>query len=292
MTVVHDPFKSFDEEAYLESNPDVWKAVQNGAFSSGWDHYIHYGFHANRPGVPPEVYKAFKDLAYRPEPVPPKHIREKIKICGDLPNFEKVGRITSLNMYAAINARVEFGKQCYILDFGCGCGRVMKYFHKLAFNSRLYGTDIDKEAIAWCQHHLAHIGEFIPNEALPPLPFDDDFFDFVYAISVFTHLPEDMQFAWLEELRRVTKPGGYLLLTTHGEELFPTAPEESKRQFREKGFHYSVGPGKEGLPYFYQTSFHTRDYIYSRWSKFFEIKEIIKKGIVHHQDLILCRKPR
>jgi len=43
---------------------------------------------------------------------------------------------------------------------------------------------------------------------MPPMSYEDNMFDFVYSISIFTHLPEDMQFAWLQELQRITKPGG------------------------------------------------------------------------------------
>ena len=236
-------------------------------------------------GAPPEECKAIKDIMGS---VPPEHLRKRTHGDECLSSFENIGRVISSDIHSSINSIIELGEHCRILDFGCGCGRVIKYFHESSANSRLYGTDIDEDVISWCQHHLSHIGEFITNEESPPLPFGDDFFDFVYSISVFTHLPEDMQFAWLEELRRVTKRGGYLLLTTHGEELFQTTSEEDKRQFREKGFYYSVGSGTEGLPDFYQTSFHTKDYIYSHWSKFFEIKKIIKKGIANHQDLILC----
>src|SRR5262249_14848680 len=50
-----------------------------------------------------------------------------------------------------------------------------------------------------------------------PLRYRDASFDLVYAFSVFTHLPESLQLAWMGELRRVLRPGGYLLISLHGE---------------------------------------------------------------------------
>jgi len=290
MNDMNYPVKSFDESTYLKLNPDVSEAVQNRSFSSGWEHYISYGFYENRPGVPFEVYKAIKDIMEDDKSFPPEQLRKRVHGDENLSSFVNIGRIVSFNIYSSINSMIELGEHRFILDFGCGCGRVIRYFHKFSGNSSFYGTDIDEEAISWCQHELSQIGKFVKNEESPRLPFGDEFFDFVYSISVFTHLPEDMQFVWLEELRRVTKRGGYLLLTTHGEDLFKATSEESNRQFRKKGFYYSIGARTEGLPDFYQTSFHTKDYIYSYWSKFFEIKKFIKKGIANNQDLILCKK--
>ena len=51
---------------------------------------------------------------------------------------------------------------------------------------------------------------FEANNALPPLLFPDCAFDLVFAISVFTHLDEQYQLAWLAELRRVAQPGAIL----------------------------------------------------------------------------------
>jgi len=41
----------------------------------------------------------------------------------------------------------------------------------------------------------------------------------VIGYSVFTHLTEAMQRQWLEELRRITAPGGLVLVTAHGDFL-------------------------------------------------------------------------
>lgn len=293
MSDIRYPFAGFDESTYLKLNPDVLEAVQNRYFSSGWEHYISHGFRENRLGVPLEVYQAVKEIIqYSPtESVPPEHLRKRVHGDENLLGFESVGRMVSSNIYSSIKSRIEWSEHLRILDFGCGCGRVIRHFHKLAGHCGFFGTDIDRDAISWCQRQLSYIGEFASNKELPPLPFDDEFFDFVYSVSVFTHLPEDMQFAWLEELRRVTKRGSYLVLTTHeGKDLFESAPEESKKRFEEDGFYYAAGPGTEGLPDFYQTSFHTSDYIYKNWGRFFEIVEIARKGIANHQDLILCRR--
>ena len=54
------------------------------------------------------------------------------------------------------------------------------------------------------------------NDLRPPLPYDDAAFELVYAFSVMTHLPEDLQRAWMAECRRVLKPGGYFLFSTLG----------------------------------------------------------------------------
>jgi hypothetical protein len=40
----------FDEQAYLEANPDVRKAVERGAIESGHVHYIGFGYFEGRRG--------------------------------------------------------------------------------------------------------------------------------------------------------------------------------------------------------------------------------------------------
>jgi SAM-dependent methyltransferase len=70
--------------------------------------------------------------------------------------------------------------------------------------------------VDWCREHIPGV-DFTVNGAMPPLRWQDGHFDFVMAVSVFTHIPWKMQIGWLKELRRVLRPGGYLLATTHGD---------------------------------------------------------------------------
>jgi SAM-dependent methyltransferase len=51
---------------------------------------------------------------------------------------------------------------------------------------------------------------------LPPLPYENASFDYIYSISVFTHFDKTSFVCWGEELSRVLRPGGLALLTLHG----------------------------------------------------------------------------
>ncbi|MCC7123970.1 MAG: class I SAM-dependent methyltransferase [Acidobacteria bacterium] len=101
-----------------------------------------------------------------------------------------------------------------VLDFGCGCGRLLRRFRRYAEVHHYAGTDYNPALIAWCQAHLP-FARFDTNALEPPLRYADGTFDLVYSFSVFTHFSDALQRAWLAELRRILKPGGALLLTLH-----------------------------------------------------------------------------
>ena len=101
-----------------------------------------------------------------------------------------------------------------ILDFGCGCSRVMRHWNRLR-NPQLYGTDYNPSLIEWCRGALP-FAEFSVNALDGPLPYNNSQFDFVYGISVLTHLTVDQQQMWMRELWRVLKPGAHLYVTVHG----------------------------------------------------------------------------
>jgi SAM-dependent methyltransferase len=148
-------------------------------------------------------------------PVPPASLRTRVAGTADAMWFVTSGRehaATIREAAAGVGAPLEAIDA--ILDFGCGCGRVVRHWRGL--DARVHGTDHDRPAIEWCSRNLS-FGEFEVNALEPPLVYDEATFDLVYAISVFTHTPARLQRAWLEELVRVVKPGAYVLLTTHGE---------------------------------------------------------------------------
>jgi len=116
-------------------------------------------------------------------------------------------------------------------------------------------------------------------------------FDLVYSISVFTHLPEAMQFAWLDELARVCAPGGILIASTHGESLLPgEAVAEGRAELARRGFFYLKGTGTPGLPDFYQTAFHLDSYVRAHWTRHFRLLATLARGMNNHQDAYVLER--
>jgi SAM-dependent methyltransferase len=102
-----------------------------------------------------------------------------------------------------------------ILEFGCGTARLIRHFRCMD-GVRLVGTDLNPEMIEWCRQNVTGI-EFYCNDMEPPLPLaNDTSFDLILASSVFTHIPRDLQKAWLNEMRRLLSPGGVFLCTVLG----------------------------------------------------------------------------
>ena len=175
-----------------------------------------------------------------------------------------------------------------VLDFGCGCGRTIRWFLRDAGAAEFHGVDVDAAAIDWCKTNLRR-GCFLANAPTPPLPYPAGYFDCVYCISVFTHLNESMQDAWLTELKRILKPGGVLLLSVYGEGAALELDREGRNQLRESGFVHRRSRKMKGLvPDWYHTSWHSRQYILGRLSGFREVRYcVVPDGL---QDVVLARK--
>ena len=226
---------------------------------------------------------------------PPKHLQ--IRVAGGyVPDFIESG-FTSI--YPTLNRVLKpVGKELKdfqsILDFGCGCGRAVRALATLIPNSKLYGTDIDEEAIQWLKNNYDNYAEFSIAPHLPPTRYQSQMFDLIFGISVLTHLPEEMQFQWLEELNRVTKLNGYVILTTHGEKHYKGLDAKIVHIMNHKGFYYyeaGFNYGKSiSLPDFYQTAFHSHAYIKREWGKYFNVIDIQTLGIDNHQDTVLLQK--
>jgi SAM-dependent methyltransferase len=211
--------------------------------------------------------------------LPPAELRYRVSSSPDAENFIAIGKTCANDIQSALrNVGHELTEFTHILDFGCGCGRTLVHLKDLAPNAQFDGTDIDAGAIEWCRQNL-HFATFSVGKASPPADYASESFDFIYAISVFTHLDEDYQFRWLEELRRIAKPGAVLLLTVDGSLV-------GERDFV---FQRSYEDGL--FPAWYQNAFHSERYVVENFGKYFEVIGYFPRSMNEHQDVVILRKP-
>ncbi len=143
------------------------------------------------------------------------------KIFTGYTNFEESGNRFVDNIVKENN--ITAGHK--VLDVGCGIGRMAIPFTRILDNNGMYeGFDIFPDGITWCQEEvtsrypnfnftLADIynKEYNPNGKFEAsnytFPYKNDFFDFIFLSSVFTHMmPEDIE-NYFSEISRVLKKG-------------------------------------------------------------------------------------
>lgn len=183
-----------------------------------------------------------------------------------------------------------------VLDFGCGCGRILRYFARYAAKCKFTGADVDADAIDWCRNTLT-FADFVHRPKLPPTALPAAAYDAAFSFSVFTHLPESAHVRWLAELARVLKPGGLLVLTIHGAHAvqrwlagntpspYPTQqmlakslPALEKKGYLFYAFTRMDSPHAVNEKYWgaydlslYGNTFITRGYIEKNWLRDFEL---------------------
>ena len=97
-----------------------------------------------------------------------------------------------------------------VLDLGCGNGR----FYEVMKEKKIdyIGVDISEKLIKIAKEKYPKV-KFLVADALN-LPFPNNFFDKVYTIALFHHIPsKEYRLKVLEEIRRVLKKNCLLVLT-------------------------------------------------------------------------------
>jgi SAM-dependent methyltransferase len=206
-----------------------------------------------------------------------------------------------------------------VLDFGCGAGRLLRFFPRRTSGQELWGVDINAEYMTWCQNHLSPPFLFATTTTLPHLPFEDNYFDLVYCGSVFTHVT-DLADAWFLELRRVLRKGGRLYVTIQDNATMETLLARSRATELNSGkspnrwvkidgdpgtslgllraiseaekavsassknyatFSFSTDP--------YSNIFYDRQFLIDKWSRFADVVSVTPAAY-GCQTALLCRK--
>ncbi|WP_411726725.1 class I SAM-dependent methyltransferase [Methyloglobulus sp.] len=232
------------------------------------------------------------------------------------------------DIYRALTAASSkpFSEFSSILDFGCGCGRLARMFK--GHSGRIAGCDIDARHVDWINNNLAFM-EAKLSKVTPPIPYEDNEFEAIISISIFTHLTEKSQDQFLSELYRVCSPVGRLFLTVHGKRALERALNEptiramlamdeqrferAQLEFAENRHAFvlqfghlttvlenasdierakdTVSDSKKMVeePFEYGITFVPEDYVRSHWGKWFDIVDYHHGGIHNFQDIVVLK---
>jgi len=145
--------------------------------------------------------------------IPPKHLmkygqNEKRYIASGKRDYESLIKTIENNGFTFNQKR--------ILEFGCNNARVLRHFIDHTKDNEIWGCDIDSKPVTWCQESLSPPFNFFVNTTQPSLPFKENYFDLIYAYSIFTHI-DDLFFTWILELKRLISDTGLIFITLHDE---------------------------------------------------------------------------
>ena len=218
--------------------------------------------------------------------------------------------LCQLQKFEAILLKNGYSLQNFkkVFEFGCGPGRLLQFYQKIAPEVELTGCDTVQHLVKITKKVCPDAHVFI-NDIAPPLNIENEKFDFIYSYSVFTHLTEENHISWLKELSSKMKPGGIALHTTHSTECFKRtkvfSPETIKKyeipipidQFISSLNRYYYVMNDPSLPE-YGLIVIPQSYIFDNWPKYSGLEvldydlgaiEAFPEGC---QDIVLLRKPK
>ena len=130
----------------------------------GYEHYVSRRGEHDEPGAVDGV------------PVPPSRLRVLVAGTADRAWFLEAGRAHATYLREVLDGVGRpIGEMDRILDFGCGCGRMLRWWSDLPDTS-VHGCDYNAELVSWCNANLG-FAEVRANELSPPLPYEDGSFD-------------------------------------------------------------------------------------------------------------------
>lgn len=236
-----------------------------------------------------ETHPVPADLPY---PLPPSDLRWRIGGKRSARSYLEIGANLGQDLVELCQSAgrdpTEFTS---ILDFGCGCGRVLRQLPERFPRARIHGADVDAEAVAWCEDSLPFLAGAHPLPDHPPSKLAAEHFDLIFAISVFTHLPLSVERAWLSELRRLSKPGALIILSflPQQDADLDFTPEMALEN--DGGFQYFRTMEIPELPDYYHGSYHTDEAMRKIAGDYFEVLSLVPRAANRHQNVVICQAP-
>jgi len=172
-----------------------------------------------------------------------------------------------------------------ILEFGVGLGRLIRHYY--AFSAELFGCDVTPAVVQYATQTLEGRVDCQQTNLLPPLPYPDAHFDFIYANSVFTHIQMPLIRDWIKEFDRLVAPGGCAIVSVfEPKEYLGHLSEREFDKIEQGDGYFEWGADDVRARYAYMTEPRLR----KEWGHFFEVLEL-RSHFRDQSHLILKKRP-
>lgn len=296
--------------------PNYFKRQLSGTDQKQNDSILKYASHLSDQEWFEAIVKSlehpFVDGIQLPGFPPEKFQRNSVGSSGKHALGEGFNFYSEIKRHAANLGRPITGDS-RILDFGCGWGRMMRFFLKNVVADNLYGIDVDPEMIDICINTVRY-GNYSVVTPEPPTQFANNSFDVVYAYSVFSHLAESIHIKWVEEFSRILKPGGIFIATTQARRFIELCrslrgqnhefnwynalansfldTEAALADYDNGKFLYSpTGGGPTRPASFYGEAVISPGYVKREWTKYLTFCDFVDDPAKFNQAVIFMQKP-
>ena len=184
------------------------------------------------------------------------------------------------------------------LDFGCGYGRVLRFLLERVPPERVTASDVIAEGAEFCR---SEFGVTALRSASELASVRLGTFDFVYAISVLTHLDERNSVDFLRLLGDSLTEGGIALFTTHGDWSL-AHPGHYGAEYEARAAELEAAVREHGIAYLryefapddYGMTWHSREFVEATLAELHgaELRQLIFKpqGLDGHQDVFAYQR--
>lgn len=135
-----------------------------------------------------------------------------------------------------------------LLEIGCGVGAVLGILAQEYPGLTFTGIDVEPLQIELADDYLKRLGlrnVNLQQGNINKLPWDDNYFDYVYGIWILEHIKEPI--LPLREVYRVLKPGGKIILTETDLKTLLVYPEQTDFDYLQEGLWKLLA--RNGNPY-------------------------------------------
>jgi len=143
---------------------------------------------------------------------------EEMKLFEALKHYFENGAANAQQV-RELMASLGLAKDARVMEFASGYGRVTRHLKDLNF----VACDIHPEAVSFCADVLGVPA--IASASVPENWHPGEKYDFIFAISLWSHLPDGLFQRWLSSVCDALKPGGYLMFSTHGAHAASVVPQ-------------------------------------------------------------------